>query len=316
MSDRHVVIGAGGGLGAAITRRLVAEGRQVRAVVRDPGRVRRELPTVELVQADARDAAALREVCRGASVVYHCVNVPYEQWAEVMLPVTEAILHGTATAGARLVFPGNVYGYGRLKQIPAPEGHVLGATSRKGRLRIALEERMMEAHRQGRCPVVIARMPDYYGPGVVNPLFGPLFEAPYRGKRGNWIGRLDVPHDLVFIDDAAAACVQLGQRLDTFGQAWHVPGAGALTGHEFVSLCFAAAGKAPRVGTLGRWSMALAGLFVAGAREMGELMYEFEEPLVLDGAKFGRAFPAFRYTPHPDAARLTSDWFRRRLGVG
>lgn len=104
-------------------------------------------------------------------------------------------------------------------------------------------------------------------------------------------------------------------RAAAWGLRWSMPGPGPVTGREFVDLCFAAAQKPPRVGTLGRWSMALAGLFVAGAREMGELMYEFEEPLVLDGGKFARAFPAFRYTPHPEAVSLTSDWFRRRMAA-
>ncbi len=33
------------------------------------------------------------------------------------------------------------------------------------------------------------------------------------------------------------------------------------------------------------------------AEEMVELMYEFEQPLVLDGSKFANASPDFRYTP-------------------
>jgi hypothetical protein len=45
---------------------------------------------------------------------------------------------------------------------------------------------------------------------------------------------------------------------------------------------------------------------------MKELLYEFEEPLVLDGTKFASAFPSFSYTPHEDAIRETVEWFRKR----
>ena len=35
----------------------------------------------------------------------------------------------------------------------------------------------------------------------------PIFEAALAGKKASWLGKLDVPHDLVYIHDAAAACV-------------------------------------------------------------------------------------------------------------
>ncbi|MBI4277014.1 MAG: hypothetical protein HY660_01040 [Armatimonadetes bacterium] len=55
----------------------------------------------------------------------------------------------------------------------------------------------------------------------------------------------------------------------------------------------------------------LAGMLAPLAREMVELMYEFEEPLVLDGTRLAQAFPAFRCTPHQEAVRETLEWFRR-----
>jgi len=47
-------------------------------------------------------------------------------------------------------------------------------------------------------------------------------------------------------------------------------------------------------------------------RQMVELMYEFEELLVLDGSKLTGAFPSFEYTSRNDAVHHTVEWFRQR----
>ena len=158
MSETHVVFGAAGSLGAAIVRRLSAEGRPVRAVVRDLGRAKQVLPgSAELVVGDALNSDNVRAFCKVAGTVYHCVNVPYRQWLEVHPKVTKNILAAAIEAKATLVFPGNVYGYGRFQRIPAAEDHPLGATTRKGRLRNELEAMLMDADKAGRVRVVISR---------------------------------------------------------------------------------------------------------------------------------------------------------------
>jgi hypothetical protein len=55
--------------------------------------------------------------------------------------------------------------------------------------------------------------------------------------------------------------------------------------------------------------MRLAGLFVPGAKEMVEMMYEFEQPFIMDSSAFTRAF-GMTATPHEQAIRETLAWFR------
>ena len=313
MNEMQVVFGAAGALGASIVQRLTTENKRVRAVVRDVERARKVLPpSADIVVGDATDTESVQEVCRNALIIYHCVNVSYSKWTAVMSTVTDNILSGALDAKARLVFPGNVYGYGPFQTIPATEDHPLAATSKKGLLRITLERKLMDAHRSGDVRVVIPRFPDYYGPNVTNKLIAPIFEAALGGKKASWLGNLDVPHDLVYIEDAAAACVLLGSTDSAYGQAWHVPGAGPITGRQFIEMVFKVAGKKPNIGVMGRGFFRFFGLFVPDAREMLELLYEFENPLVLDGNKFAQGFPSFKYAPHETAVRQTIEWFRRR----
>lgn len=314
-SQTHIVFGAAGSLGAAIVRRLAALGMPTRAVVRSLDHTKQVFPqqtTIEKEVGNALNAESVHALCHDAKTIYHCVNVPYQQWSEIMPKATDNILAGAKEAKASVVFPGNVYGYGRFQHIPATEDHPLAATSKKGKLRNAIESKVMNAHKSGEVSVVIPRFPDYYGSNVVNRLMGPIFENAISGKKAQWIGKLNVPHDLIYIEDAAAAAVLLAMNEDAHGQVWHVPGAGPLTGRQFIQMAFKAAGTKPGIGLLSGGFLRFASLVNSDAREMRELLYEFEEPLVLDGTKFARAFPSFGYTPHEEAIRQTVEWFSKR----
>ncbi len=61
---------------------------------------------------------------------------------------------------------------------------------------------------------------------------------------------------------------------------------------------------------MGKTMLRIGGLFIPGARETVELMYEFEKPFVVDHSKFERAFGA-NPTPHREALRCTIEWYRK-----
>lgn len=315
--ELHVVVGATGALGAAVVRHLSAAGAPVRAVVRDRERAMQLLPAgVELAVADATERDTLLATCSGAKVIYHCLNVPYQEWMAVMPQLTTNVVKAAQEHEAVLVFPGNVYGYGKFKRIPTPETHPLIATSRKGLLRNSLEQTLMNAHRAGQARVVIARLPDFFGPNVTNKLFGEMiFAAAVRGRKVKWVGRIDVPHDFVFIDDAAAACVLLGEREATWGESWHVPGAGPVTAREFLTEVCRAAAAPVRISALPSWVLSVVGFFDDEAREVAEISYLFTQPQVLDGGKFRAAFPDFHFTPHAEAIAHTVEWFKAQGSV-
>ncbi|WP_028400709.1 NAD-dependent epimerase/dehydratase family protein [Ectobacillus panaciterrae] len=309
----HIVFGAAGALGSAIVRALVTDNKTVRAIVRNAKNIKQNFPdSVEICELDALNQRDVIEACREASIIYHCINVPYHRWAEVMPVVTENILAGAMLTNACVVFPGNVYGYGPLQTIPAVETHPLAAKSRKGELRNQLESRLMNAHREGAVQVVIPRFPDYYGPNVTNKLFGPIFHAALSGKKALWPGRLDMPHSLVYIDDAAQACIQLGEEERAYGKTWHVSGPNPVTGEQFMKMVYRASGERANYGKIGKGLLRLVGIGSPEARELIELMYEFEEPLVLDGERFRGLFPSFTFTSHEEAIQKTLQWFQNR----
>jgi nucleoside-diphosphate-sugar epimerase len=308
----HVVLGATGGAGGALVSELAGGGHRVRAVSRKPAA---DLPEgVEQVAADAADPAQTRTACAGATVVYHCVQPPYERWAAEFPPLTQSIADAAAAAGARLVYADNLYAYGPVDG-PITEDLPAQATTNKGRIRALMAERLLAAHRSGTLQVAIGRSSDYYGPGGANSFVGDiLFGAATKGNRARWLGRLDVPHTLNYLQDVARALITLGARPEAPGEVWHLPAAEPLTGREFVDLIAGAFGRPVKVTATSRLALRIAGIFDPGARETTEMLYQWERPFVLDASKFQRAFGPLEPTPHQQAVATTVAWFRERAG--
>jgi nucleoside-diphosphate-sugar epimerase len=308
----HVVLGATGGAGGALVSELAGRGHWVRAVSRKPTA---DLPEgVEQMAADAADPAQTRTACAGATVVYHCVQPPYQRWAAEFPPLTQSIADGAAAAGARLVYADNLYAYGPVHG-PITEDLPAQPTTNKGRIRALMAERLLAAHGSGTLQVAIGRSSDYYGPGGANSVVGDiLFGAAVKGNRARWMGRMDVPHSLNYLQDVARALIILGARPEALGEVWHLPAAELVTGRGFVEFIAAALGRPVKVTATSRLALRLAGLFDPRARESAEMLYQWERPFVLDASKFQRAFGPLEPTPHPQAVATTVAWFRERAG--
>jgi nucleoside-diphosphate-sugar epimerase len=310
VASAHVVLGAAGGTGSAVVRELAARGLRVRAVTR---RGDADAPDdVEQLAADVGTPEGARRACEGAAVVYHCAQPPYTKWPELFPPMTRAVIEGAAGANAKLVFADNLYVYGPPDG-PMTEETPQRAQGKKGRTRIEMADAVLGAHADGRVRCTIGRSSDYYGPrGTASTIGESLMTPAVRGKRARWLGSLDQPHTLNYLDDMARALVTLGERDEADGEVWHLPAAEPQTGRQFLGLVYEAAGYPPRIGVASRPMIRIAGLFNPLLRELNETLYQFERPFVSDASKFQRAFGTFEPTPHQEAVKRTVDWFRHR----
>jgi len=309
---RIVVLGAKGSIGAAMVRRARLAGHQVRAVVRRSQGTGTFPAGIEIVQADLLSRADVLEATRGADVIVHAANVPYPDWPRLVPQLAENALAAAESAKAILVFPGNVYVYGRPQSRPVTEGHPQQPRTEKGRLRVAIERMFLQAHREGRVNLVLPRYPDFYGPGVMHEFFRPIFEGALRGTRCRWPLDADAPHEFILIDDAAAAMLTLIQTSAAHGRPVHVPGPRPTTPREFIRLVYSAAGSGePSVAVFGRGMFRMVGVFNRTARAAYEMAYLFDDPVLLDGSLYrsltGTPPPA---TPYEEGVRRTVEWFR------
>ncbi len=308
----HAVLGTGP-IGAAIAEQLVAAGESVRLISRSGGDA--GVRGVQAVAADLTDAAAVRSAAAGARVAYFACQPAYTAWTEGFPPLANGVLRGLAGTGTRLAVVDNLYMYGPTDGRALTEDLPSVATTRKGRARARLAQQFLAAHQAGDVPVTIARGSDYFGPRAASSSVGGdrLFPPLLAGKAVQVFGDPDAPHTYTYVADFARTLIELGRRDEALGQAWHVPNAPALSQRQFATRAAAAAGlPAPRLSRVSRPMLRLAGLFIPPAREVIEMLYEFEEPFVVDSSKAEQAF-GLRATPLDEALRPTLAWWRTRL---
>lgn len=304
----HVVLGATGGTGRAIVDELVRQGRRVRAVTRTaPPAMPRG---VEAVTADLYDEASAARAVAGASVVHHAAQPPYTAWTGNFERMNDAIARATGAAGARLVFADNLYLYGPTGR-PMTEATPVAATDRKGRLRAALAADLLARHERGEVEVAIGRSSDYFGAHGRNTGMGDrVFAAALGGRPASWLGRLDMPHSLSYLPDLARAIIELGDRDEAAGRAWHLPVTDPLTGREHLEAVFAALGAPARIRVDSSLAVRVAGVFVPTIREVGGVLYQWDRPWISDWSAFEAAFGPFERTPLAEAYATTLDWWR------
>jgi nucleoside-diphosphate-sugar epimerase len=306
MSELHTVFGASGALGSAIVHHLHAEGLPIRAVARNIEHATDVLPEgIDIVQCDATDGTSVMAAAHETSVIYNCMYV-----GDQMKEVAGNLMAAARETGARLVNPSNALVYGPLQTVPATEEHPQKPTSRRGIVRKEIDNMLMEAHDKGEIQVVIPRLATFYGAHVTGTFMAAVFESANAGRKAMWFGRLDQPHDLVYLPDAAAACVLLATNDAAYGQAWHVPGAGPMMGGEFITQVYKTFDKPAKMSTRGKTFFQLAGIVAPRILDMVEVMYQFEQPFVLDGSKFTQAYQDFKYTPHDIGISDTVEWYK------
>ncbi len=307
-----VVLGGKGCIGGAIVRRARLAGYEVRAVVRSSKGEGRFPAGTEIVEADLQSKESVVGAARGADVAVHAANVPYPDWPRLVPRLAENALAAAEAAGSILAFPGNVYVYGRPQSRPVTEDHPQKPDTQKGRLRLDIEQRFLQAHRDGRVRLVLPRYSDFYGPGIMHEIFRPVFEGALGDKPCRWPLDADALHEFILIDDAAEAMLKLISMPSAHGWAVHVPGPHPITPREFIRLVYAAGGgHEPTIRVFGRGMFRFVGLFNRLARSAYEMAYLFGDPVLLDGSFYrsltGSPHPA---TPYEEGVRRTMEWFR------
>jgi nucleoside-diphosphate-sugar epimerase len=290
---------------------LITSDRQVTLVNRR-GEVEEGLPAgVTVVAGDATDADNVAELCAAADAVFQCAQPPYERWPEQFPPIIDGLIAGVSRTGARLVVGDNLYMYGPTGGAPVHEDLPYAATGPKGRTRAELARRLLQAHAAGTVQVTMGRASDFYGPRVLDSAAGEIvFAAALEGKPVNVLGDPDQPHTYTYIRDFARGLVTLAEQSEAFGRAWHIPSAPTLTTREFVDLVEDEVGRPVKIRPAGRFLVTLLGLFNSRLRELKELMYEFEEPYIVDHSQYEAAFGS-KVTPHQQAIAETIAWYRQ-----
>ncbi|MEX3011617.1 NAD-dependent epimerase/dehydratase family protein [Hoeflea sp. TYP-13] len=295
------VLGANGRLSNAVAKAFHASGYRVIAVTRS-GNARGLAAEIEQRTADAMDRQALIRATQGAGFIFNGLNPAYTQWKRFVLPMGENVMAAAREHGAVHLFPGNVYNYGRTIPSHVHSYTQQKAETRKGLIRIRLEELFEDRAKRNGVQTILLRAGDFYG----GPVTGSWFDLVIASKMAKGVftypGPPDVAHSWAYLPDLAETFVRLAgkagelQRFATFLFPGHT-----MTGDELKRYCDAAADMPlKRAGV--PWPLLKAGaLVVPMLREVCEMAYLWKVPHSLDGHALDAAIGAVPCT-EPQAA--------------
>jgi len=298
------IIGAGT-LGTTLAAEFSRRGLESRVISRSE--LHAPLPPgVEYVTADARHAPGLAHAIAGATVVLQTSQPAYTRWIREFPPLQAAVLEATEKAGARLVLADNLYAYGG-----GDHGVITDATpetpcSRKGRLRKAMAEDALAAHRAGRVQVALTRPSNYVG--AAYPFTRRLLtDRAAAGKPMQVFGRVDQPHSFGYVPDVARAMADVALADDAYGRAWILPATGPITQRELCDTLWTAAGQpgAAKIQALRGFAMTAVGMLNPLVRASREMLYEYEAPFIIHARDFEERF-GWTATPIAEALAETA----------
>ncbi|WP_175399678.1 SDR family NAD(P)-dependent oxidoreductase [Paenibacillus xylanilyticus] len=308
---KAIVIGATGGTGVAVTQELINRGISTVAY----GRSRHKLEQLaaalgspshlQLAVGDAFEPNEIIAASQEVDVMFHCANVPYNEMESRLLPLGESVMKAAEQLALKVVVIDGIYPYGRSQMNEVTEEHPKQPHTRKGKTRLAYEQ-MLFSSKWTRAQIMIVRLPDYYGPTANEASYlGSTLESIAKGKMAFFIGNMKTPREYIYLPDAAVMVVELANRENTYGQNWNIPGSGIIAGNDIVRIAQKAAGVTKPVVPLGKIGLSLIGLGVPVMREIVEMLYLTEEPLILSRQKYERNIGPVQATSFEEGIAVT-----------
>jgi nucleoside-diphosphate-sugar epimerase len=306
-----LILGARGRFGQAAARAFARAGWQVLGQVR-PGAQGPAIAGVHWLGLAPSDTAALVHAARGAAVVVNALNPVYthQAWRTQAPALLESAIRASQALGATLMMPGNVYNFGESMPALLREDTAQAATGVKGRIRIAMEQRLRAATHEGLRAVVI-RAGDFFGSGTGSWLDQAVAKDLLRG-RVTWPGPLDVATPWAYLPDLARSFVKVAQqrsRLDAFAQL-HFAGH-TVTGQQWVDALTSVAWdqgwlpaeRALRVRRMPWPLLRVAGLVLPTLAALAEMRYLWRTPHRLHNHTLCNLIGDEPRTPFDDAVR-------------
>jgi ornithine--oxo-acid transaminase len=245
-----LVTGASGFIGGHVTQRLLAEGHQVRCLVRaSSDTTMLETLPVEIAVGDLSDTASLSRAAAGCRYVVHCAAqvsdwATTEQMTKVNVTGTRNLLRAATEASAERfvhISTTDVYGY---PQREVDETHV-GASfcNWYSQTKRDAELEVRRAQHAGAIETVILRPATVYGPGSIE-VVGEMAKA-IRGRYMLLVDRGRAVAGLVFVDNVVDAALLALRHDEAPGQAFNVTDGLDVTWRQFTDGLAAGLGAPP-----------------------------------------------------------------------
>lgn len=306
----QTILGASGQIARELARELKRNYTDdLRLVSRHPQKVNDSDMTFA---ADLLDAQQTRNAVKGSDTVYFAAGLPPDSalWERQFPAMLKNALEATQMAGAKFVYFDNTYMYPQ-SNAPQTEETRFAPRGRKGKVRAAMADKVLDEMKRAEIPVLIGRAPEFYGPGKTQSFTNALILDKLKsGKQPRVPVRDDKLRTLIWTPDASRALAVLGNTPDAYGQSWHLPCCDdRLTYQQFVTLACDIFGQQADYSAISKLAFTAAGLVSKGAREIRELLPRYEFDNLFESAKFKQRFPDFAVTSYREGLeKIWQEW--------
>jgi len=308
---KALVLGATGGIGFALVRELRERGIDVVAFARKKEKLNRLFQYdqgVTIYSGDVLTKGDILDAVDGTDVIFHAVSFPYSEWKEKHLACLELLIQAAEKEQTKIVFADNIYAYGRQPVSKTIETTKKEPHTRKGKIRLEMESRL----KSSKVPSLIVHLPDLYGPNAENTILYETLKKVNQNKPANYIGSMQIAREFLYTADGAKAMIELSLRNDAFNQNWNIPAAHPITGEDILAILRREVGYQKSVRTVSKNMIRFIGLFQPAMREVVEMMYLTEEPVVLSGRKYETEIGPLPKTPYQVGLIRTLDWMKMK----
>ena len=305
----QTILGSSGVIGMQLADFLQGYTNKVRLVSRFPRQVTGK---EELMTGDLLKRKDVMRAVKGSEIVYLTVGLKYNHrvWKRDWPIIMQNVIDACKTHEAKLVFFDNVYMYGKVKNWMM-ESSPFNPCSKKGEIRAKVATMLLDEMNRGNLTALIARAPDFYGPGTMNSYLSQLvFTRLMKRQKPQVLISTGFRHSFIYTIDAAQGTALLGNTPSAYMQTWHLP-----TDHrvpfigEIVNYAKEELMRKVKTSVLPLWQLKLAGNFIPQIGETIEMMYQYDRDYLFDS---GRFLAEFRYIPttYENGVKNTMSAFR------
>lgn len=307
---KALVLGASGGMGYSIVKELADRGIHVTAFARTKSKLENlfgDDANITIFSGDIFKVEDLQSAAEGVDVIFHSANIPYSEWEGKLALLMKNVITVTKAKGAKLAIVENIYAYGRNPGQKVTEATPKKPHTKKGKIRLHVESLVKKSG----VPALIAHFPDFYGPNAENTILQHTLQNVVKNKRSSFVGDQRIAREYIFTPDGAKAIVNLALEDEAYGQNWNIPGYDVITGQELIETIRNHTGYNKGVSTISINMIKFLGLFNANMREVVEMFYLNEDPVVLNGEKYEMLIGPIPRTSYQDGLKQTIDYMKK-----
>jgi nucleoside-diphosphate-sugar epimerase len=312
ITTEYLILGASAGAGFAFSLFLMQRGIPFTLLVSDQRHVAAvfaQKEHIEIVVGNDGDPLVLNRATRDKKYIFLGNGHSWLDWQKKGLSLVRNLIAAAAGQQVTLIYPGAVLQFPGDK--PITERSAPRPLSQCAALEVKLEDMLLDAVVAEKCRVLIIRLGELYGPGLINGDLKAVFINALNKKENSYPVNIDIPRQFVYTEDATEVIFRLlqSQRHIFFG-VFNYAGETYASARRFLDEIHSLAGSGAPVKALSKRKIQFLSLFGDSWKELRLKTPYYELPFLLDDSHTRKLLPDFKPTGPREAIGNTLQWFR------